>query len=97
MPHAERAERFDVPRDFGVPYYIVAKIDSSTVVNAIGAQIRKTVTILLLMSGFVTAVMMLALGQWLLEPIMLLRTNLLNAAKNPEKPDILRMNNLTGD
>ena len=85
------------PRDHGVPYYIVARIDSSAVVAHIGEQIRLTITLLLLMSGFVTGVMMLALGRWLLEPIMLLRTNLLNAAKNPEKPDILRMKKETRD
>ncbi|TAL34802.1 MAG: EAL domain-containing protein [Alphaproteobacteria bacterium] len=85
------------PHDHGVPYYIVARVDSSAVERQISEQIRKTVTILLLMSGFVTAVMMLALGQWLLEPIMLLRTNLLNAAKNPEKPEIFRMKRETRD
>jgi diguanylate cyclase (GGDEF)-like protein len=85
------------PHDHGVPYYIVARIDSSAVERQISEQIHKTITILLLMSGFVTAVMMLALGQWLLEPIMLLRTNLLNAAKNPEKPEIFRMKKETRD
>lgn len=83
--------------DHGVPYYVVARIDSSAVEHQMSEQIRKTITILLLMSGFVTAVMMLALGQWLLEPIMLLRTNLLNAAKNPEKPEIFRMKKETRD
>ncbi len=103
MPDAWRSadgmgfEVLFTPHDAGMPYYIVARIDSSGVVAEVGSEIRKTATILLLMSGFVTAVMMLALGQWLLEPIMLLRNNLLNAAKNPEKPDIQRLKKETRD
>ena len=43
---------------------------------------------MMLMSGFVTAVLMIALGRWLLEPILFMRDNLLEASKNPENPDI---------
>ena len=38
------------------------------------------------MSGFVTSVLMLVLSLWLLEPMILLRNNLLSAARNPEQP-----------
>lgn len=74
----------------GRPYFIVARIDSSTVVNDVQFYVRQTIIIMLLMSGFVTTVLMIALGKWLLEPILFLRDNLKAASNNPEAPSILR-------
>lgn len=39
-------------------------------------------------SGIVTAVLMLSLRRWLLEPITLLQSNLQSATRNPEKPEL---------
>ena len=78
------------PQDLGKPFHIVTRIDSGGVDDMVKYQIHQTFVILLLLSGFITTVMMLALGQWLLEPIMMLRNNLLAASKNPEKPDLAK-------
>ncbi|MDD9900609.1 MAG: EAL domain-containing protein [Alphaproteobacteria bacterium] len=79
------------PGDLGRPYHIVMRMDSSDVRPAVLKYVHQNIVILLLMSGFVTSVLMLAMGQWLLEPIMVLRQNLLNASLNPEKPDLQRL------
>ncbi|HYD18233.1 MAG TPA: EAL domain-containing protein [Patescibacteria group bacterium] len=76
------------PKHTAKPYHIAARIDSTGVDEMVAKQIHQTLIILLLLSGLVTAIMMLALGAWLLEPIMVLRNNLLSAARNPEKPEL---------
>lgn len=92
-----RYETIFTPVDLGRPYNIVMRIDASNVQPLVLNHIKQNVIILLLLSGFVTSVLMLALGQWLLEPIMLLRGNLLEAAKNPENPNIKRASMDTRD
>lgn len=74
--------------DLRRPYIVVARLDSSHVENEVLAYVKQTIMIMLLMSAFVTSVLMLALGHWLLEPILFLRKNLIAAAKNPENPNI---------
>lgn len=74
--------------DLESPYNIVAVLDSSAVAPAVLDHIKQTVIIVGLMSGLVTAILMLMMGQWLLEPLFILRKNLLNAAINPKDPII---------
>jgi len=74
--------------ELGRPYLIVAKLDSSDVQNNMMSFVQKNILIMLLTSAFVTSVLMLALGRWLLEPILFLRNNLIEASKSPEKPEI---------
>ncbi len=74
----------------GRPYYLVARLDSTTVVNDVKTYVRQNILIMLLMSGLVTTVLMIALGKWLLEPILFLRDNLKAASSNPEAPSIQR-------
>lgn len=78
------------PKEIGRPYYIAARVYTYSIDPVINQYIHQSIIVLLMISGLVTSVLMLALGHWLLEPIMVLRNNLLNAAKNPEKPDIQR-------
>lgn len=88
---SENGKHYDMlflPKDIGKPYHIAARVDSAGVDEMVKVQLHQTLVILLLLSGFVTAVMMLVLGTWLLEPIMILKNNLLSAARNPEKPDL---------
>ena len=80
-----------LPGEIRRPYNIVARINAQEVEPRVVGHIRQTLLILLLMSAFVTSVLMLVLSQWLLEPIILLRNNLLSAAKNPEKPNPRRL------
>lgn len=74
--------------DLGLNYVVVARLDSSDVQGQVFNYVKQTIVIMLLMSGFVTTVLMMALGHWLLEPILFMRNNLMAASANPEDPDI---------
>jgi diguanylate cyclase (GGDEF)-like protein len=50
--------------------------------------VEQNILIMMLMSAFVTSVLMLALGHWLLEPILFMRSNLISASEDPENPNI---------
>ncbi len=79
------------PRDLnGRPYFIIARLDSFYINKAVQDYVRLNIVIMALLSGMVTTVLMIALGKWLLEPILFLRTNLKSAAQNPEAPNIIR-------
>jgi len=90
-------EFFMPPGSIGKPYYIVVRMEAASVDEVVMKQLYLTIFILVLMACVVTGVMMMALGRWLLEPIMVLRHNLESAAKNPEKPDLLRAERETRD
>ncbi len=68
--------------------YLVARLDASHVGKAVFSYLENTILIMLLMSAFVTVVLMIAIGHWLLEPLLFLRENLLIASENPENPGI---------
>lgn len=74
------------PNDLKRPYIMVARLDSSYIVRQVAGHIEQTILIMLLMSAFVTSVLMLALGHWLLEPILFLRDMLVKASNDPEDP-----------
>ena len=74
--------------DLQRPFIIVARLDSSNVQGEVFSFVKQTILIMLLMSAFVTSVLMMALGRWLLEPILFMRNNLLAASKDPENPQI---------
>lgn len=74
--------------DLNRPFIIVARMNSTHVQGEVINYVRQTILIMLLMSAFVTSVLMVALGHWLLEPILFMRNNLLAASKNPEAPEL---------
>lgn len=76
------------PSDLRKPYIVVASLNAENVNSAIMSYIRQTILIMMLLSAFVTTVLMIALGRWLLEPILFMRSNLVTAQKNPENPKI---------
>lgn len=79
------------PRNlYSRPFVIVAKIDSSSVQQQVFDYVEQNILVMLLMSAFVTTVLMMALGYWLLEPILFLRSNLMRASENPENPRVER-------
>jgi len=79
------------PKDLsGKPFYIVVRLDSSRAVDNVANYVRQSILIMFLLSAFVTTILMIALGKWLLEPIMFLRDNLSLALANPESPNINR-------
>ena len=78
------------PLDLGRPYTIVVHMDSSNLASALKTYIINNALIMLILSSLVTIVLMLSIGRWLLEPVILLRNNLIDAAKHPETPNIMR-------
>ena len=77
-----------VQGDIGRPYLITARLNAAVIQDEVAFYVRDTIIIMLLMSLFVTTVLMIALGRWLLEPILFMRNNLLAAFQNPEDPQI---------
>lgn len=71
-----------------MPYYIVARLNSEKAMSNVAYYVQQNILIMFLMSAFVTTVLMIALGKWLLEPMMFLRSNALMAIANPESPNI---------
>lgn len=76
------------PNDLRKPYYIVARLDSTKVNNGIVSFVQQNIMVMLLLSALVTTVLMIALGHWLLEPILFMRSNLVAAQQNPDNPKI---------
>lgn len=74
--------------DLRKPYIVVAKLDARNVGPALLDFINQTLAIMLLMSAFVTVVLMISLSRWLLEPILFMRDNLIAASENPEMPNV---------
>ncbi|MCC7305327.1 MAG: EAL domain-containing protein [Alphaproteobacteria bacterium] len=70
------------------PYIVAARLNSSDVQGQVLHHVQQTILIMLLMSAFVTTVLMIALGHWLLEPILFMRGNLIAASRNPEDPGL---------
>lgn len=78
------------PGELNLPYIIGVRLDSSAVANDVYFYVRQSIVIMLLLSAFVTTVLMIALGKWLLEPIFFLRGNLEAASANPEAPNVTK-------
>lgn len=70
------------------PYVVVAKLNATSVAPALLSYVQQTLAIMLLMSAFVTVVLMISLSKWLLEPMLFMRDNLIAAGENPENPNI---------
>lgn len=71
------------PNSIQGPYVLVVRLDSSYIKERKINYISQTALVSLLLSAFITTVLILVLGKWMLEPILMLRNNLLGAAKNP--------------
>lgn len=71
------------------PYNIVMRVASDTILEKKINYARQSLTALLFTAIFVTFVLMIALGRWLLEPILLLRNNLIAAKNNMENPELI--------
>ncbi|HPF78481.1 MAG TPA: EAL domain-containing protein [Alphaproteobacteria bacterium] len=76
------------PNDLRKPYIIVARLNSEKVDDGIISYVQQSIMVMLLLSALVTTVLMIALGHWLLEPILFMRNNLLAAQQNPDNPKI---------
>ena len=83
--------------DLRSTYIVVAQIDSGAVQEMVGAYVLENIKIMVILSLFVTNVLMIALGKWLLEPILFMHSNLIAAFKNPENPDIKKSPYTSGE
>ncbi len=97
IPGSPDYELFFAPQDLGRGYYVVVRLQTTLLSPLFVDHLYRMTSILLLLAFLSTAAIMLALGKWLLDPIILLRTNLGNALKNPEKPDVHRLPNESRD
>ncbi len=70
------------------PYYIALRLNSESIKTTTQNYVYHSILVMFLLSAFVTTVLMVALSRWLLEPILFMRQNLLEASRNPENPDI---------
>jgi len=70
-------------------FVIVAQMDVSALQDDVATHVVDSIKIMFLLSMLVTTVLMIALGKWLLEPILFMRANLIAAFKNPENPDVM--------
>lgn len=76
------------PGELGVPFYIVAQIDAARINREMMNAIRIEIIIVLLLSSFVTLVLIIALSRWFLDPIIYLYNRLVRATKEPENPPV---------
>lgn len=76
------------PNELRRPFVVVARMDASEIPGLVYNYVEQTILVMLLMSAFVTSVLMVALGHWLLEPILFMRANLVSASENPENPNL---------
>lgn len=76
------------PSDLRRPFIIVARMEAVSIPRQVYSHVEQTILIMLLMSAFVTSVLMVALGYWLLEPILFMRQTLVVATEQPENPKI---------
>lgn len=74
------------PDELGIPFHIIVQMDASRIHNELMNAIRIEIVIVLLLSTFVTLVLMIALSRWFLDPILALYNRLVRAAKDPENP-----------
>lgn len=76
------------PSELRRPFIVVVKMSAEDVPGQVYNYVEQTILVMLLMSAFVTSVLMVALGHWLLEPILFMRANLISASEHPENPNL---------
>ena len=74
------------PSVLEAPFYIVARMDASRIEKELITTIELEVVIVVLLSLFVTLVLIIALSKWFLDPIIYLYNRLTAATQDPENP-----------
>ena len=74
--------------DLGHNYTIALRCGPPNVQKTVFNYVISTIGEMLMIALFVTIVLMLTIGYWLLEPILFMRSNLMEASRNPENPNI---------
>lgn len=79
------------PKDLGRPYHAVLRVQTDIISPLIIDHIYGMTAIALFFSVLSTGLIMVALGKWILEPLLVLSANLSSAAKNAERPNLLKL------
>lgn len=74
--------------DIRSTFLIVARMDTNDIDARVSLYVLENIKIMVILSLLVTTVLMIALGKWLLEPILFMRSALVAAFQNPENPAI---------
>ncbi len=69
------------PGELGVSYYVVAQLDARRIKAEMMKAIQLEIVIVLLLSSFVTLVLIIALSKWFLDPVIHLYDRLSRATK----------------
>lgn len=86
---SEDKKRFEVsfgPNELKMPRVVVVRLAAEHIPGRVWDYVMQMMVISFLLSAFITTVLILVLGKWMIEPILMLRNNLLGAAKNPTEP-----------
>ncbi len=75
--------------DLRSTFLVVARIDSQSLSAGLYGFVIEGIAVISLLSFVVTVLLMVALGKWLLEPILFMRSALISAFKNPDEPAIM--------
>jgi diguanylate cyclase (GGDEF)-like protein len=75
-------------KDVRSVFTVVVQVNSSAVERDVHDYVIDNIKIMVILSMLVTTVLMIALGRWLLEPMLFMRSNLIAAFKSPEAPNI---------
>jgi diguanylate cyclase (GGDEF)-like protein len=75
-----------IPRELGISHFIVASFDAAPIISEMSRQIELEIIIVILLSMFVTLVLIIALSKWFLDPVIYLYKRLALATKDPENP-----------
>ena len=71
-------------------FRLVAQVYAGDIQPRINEFVWNNIIVMFILSLLVTNVLMIALGKWLLEPMLFMKENLIAAFKNPENPDIAK-------
>jgi len=74
------------PSELGISHYVVVQLDASRINAEMRKAIELEIIIVVLLSLFVTLVLIIALSRWFLDPIIYLYNRLTAATRDPENP-----------
>ncbi len=74
------------PGELGISHYVVAQLDAKRIKGEMLKAIELEIIIVILLSLFVTLVLIIALSRWFLDPVIYLYNRLTAATRDPENP-----------
>ncbi len=84
------------PDRTGWPYYFILRLDTQSLAQEAQNYLVQSALIAALFSTFLTTILMIGLGYWYLNPIMVLTGMIRKASEHPEDPDIAEIGDIKG-